>query len=76
MPYVNLTMAAGRTLEAKQSLMAAVAQAVHESLDTPLDTVRVWITEIDPEQMSVGGVPLDEVFRRRTADAEVTPAKS
>jgi 4-oxalocrotonate tautomerase len=69
MPYINVTLATGRTREAKQALMAAVAEAVHEAIDTPIETVRVWITEVDVEDMSIGGVPLDEVRRRRAAEA-------
>ena len=54
-PYVHVTLAEGRTKEQKRALMAAVAQAVHEALDTPLESVRVWITDMSrvnfPEQM-------------------------
>jgi 4-oxalocrotonate tautomerase len=71
MPYVHVTLAAGRSLEAKQALMSAVANAVHEAIDAPLDTIRVWVTEVDPKQMSVGGVPLDEVRRQRAAGTAV-----
>lgn len=69
MPYVQVTLAAGRTREAKQALMAAVSQAVHESIDAPLESVRVWITEVPPEEMAIGGVPLDEVRARSAREA-------
>lgn len=72
MPYINVTLATGRTREAKQTLMSAIAEAVHETIDAPLETVRVWITEVDAEDMSIGGVPLDEVRRRRAAEAGPT----
>ena len=68
MPYVHVTLASGRPLEAKQALMSAVAHAVHETIDAPLDTIRVWITEVDADQMSVGGIPLDEVRRQRVTE--------
>ena len=71
MPYVHVTLAAGRTLEAKQALMSAVANAVHDAIDAPRDTIRVWVTEVDPKQMSVGGVPLDEVRGQRAAGTAV-----
>jgi 4-oxalocrotonate tautomerase len=67
MPYINVTLATGRSTETKQTLMAAIAEAVHETIDAPLETVRVWITEIPVEEMSIGGVPLDEVRRQRAA---------
>jgi 4-oxalocrotonate tautomerase len=69
-PYVHVTLAEGRTLEQKQALMAGVAKAVHEALDAPLESVRVWITEVDPAQLSIGGVPLDEVRARRAAASQ------
>jgi phenylpyruvate tautomerase PptA (4-oxalocrotonate tautomerase family) len=47
--------------------MAAVTQAIHQTIGSPLDTVRVWITEVSPKEMSIGGVPLDEVRARRAA---------
>ena len=67
MPYVHVTLATGRTLEAKQALMSALANTVHETIGAPLDTIRVWITDVDPAQMSVGGIPLDEVRKQRAA---------
>jgi len=68
-PYVHVTLAEGRTKEQKRALMAGVAQAVHEALDAPLETVRVWITDVDPAQLSIGGVPLEEIRARRAAEA-------
>ena len=65
MPYVHVTLAAGRTPEAKRRLMASVSQAVHDALDTPMDSIRVWITEVPPEEMSVGGVALDVIRAER-----------
>ena len=38
-------MAAGRTPEQKRALLAAVTQAVQDSIDAPLDSIRVWISE-------------------------------
>lgn len=68
MPYIHVTLATGRSREAKQKLMSAIAQAAHETIGAPIETVRVWITDVDPEEMSIGGVPLDEVRRRRAAE--------
>jgi len=70
MPYVHVTLAEGRTLEAKQALMAAVAEAVHTSIGSDLDSIRVWTTEIAPEEMSVGGVSLAEIRARRAATVD------
>ena len=69
MPYINVTMASGRTLEAKQAMMAAIAEAVSSSIGCDRSAVRVWVTEVAPEQMSVGGTPLDQVLAERAAAA-------
>jgi 4-oxalocrotonate tautomerase len=65
MPYVHVTLATGRTPEQKRALMAGVAKAVHEAIDAPLENVRVWITDVDPAQLSIGGVALDEIQAKR-----------
>lgn len=65
MPYIHVTMARGRTVEQRAALMSAIANAAHESIGVPLESVRVWITECEVSDMSVGGVPLDEVRARR-----------
>lgn len=65
MPYIHVTMAVGRTLSERQGLMKALAKAAEECLGVRSTSVRVWVTEVPVEDMSVGGVPLDEVRRRR-----------
>ena len=67
MPYINVTLAAGRTTEQKQALMKAIAQTTQESLGADPETIRVWITEIPDEDMSTGGVPLHEIRAQRAA---------
>jgi 4-oxalocrotonate tautomerase len=67
MPYIHVTIASGRTLEQKQSLMKAIAQATQDTLEAIPEAIRVWITEVPPEEMSTGGVPLPEVRAQRAA---------
>ncbi|MCU1345056.1 MAG: hypothetical protein JWL70_1322 [Acidimicrobiia bacterium] len=69
MPYVHVTLAVGRTVEQKRALMAGIAEAVHEAIAAPMESVRVWITEVEPTQISVGGVALDELRVQRAAAA-------
>jgi 4-oxalocrotonate tautomerase len=73
MPFINVTIAAGRTIEQKQHLMRALTDAAHQAVGAPLDTIRVWINEIPAESMAVGGVPFDQVSAARQAAAEGTP---
>lgn len=69
MPYVQITIASGRSHEVKRSAMASVALALHEATGAPLETIHVWITEVDPSELSIAGVPLDELRARREAEA-------
>jgi 4-oxalocrotonate tautomerase len=57
MPLVQVTMVAGRTPEQKHALIRALSDAVAESLDTPVDRVRVAIYEVSGDEWGVGGVP-------------------
>lgn len=70
MPYIQVTLAEGRTTEQKQQLMTAITHAVEDAIGAALESIRVWIIDVPVEQMSVGGVPLDEVRRRRAAASQ------
>jgi 4-oxalocrotonate tautomerase len=56
MPIVNITLIEGRTDEDKERLHAKVADAIHEAIDAPKESIRVIINEVPPIQFSVGGV--------------------
>jgi len=55
MPLIQVNMAAGRTTEQKRALLHAVTQAVHESIGSPISSIRVWITEFDETEFIAGG---------------------
>jgi 4-oxalocrotonate tautomerase len=55
MPLVSITMAAGRPLEVRRRLVAAVTDAVATSLDLPSERIGVHLHELDPDQMARGG---------------------
>jgi 4-oxalocrotonate tautomerase len=69
MPLVNITLGKGRTDAQKRACLAAVANAVHETIGAELETIRVWFSEVEVTDFSVGGVTLDEVRAQRAADA-------
>jgi 4-oxalocrotonate tautomerase len=54
MPLVNVTMARGRTPEAKGKMLHAIADAIHESIGAPRDSIRVWVTEVESEDFLAG----------------------
>ncbi|MFJ6084957.1 4-oxalocrotonate tautomerase family protein [Streptomyces sp. NPDC092369] len=60
MPIVTVSLAQGRTPQQLRACLAAVHQAVTESLDVPDASVRVLLTEVPPTLWSSGGVTLEE----------------
>ncbi|OLF14173.1 hypothetical protein BLA60_03205 [Actinophytocola xinjiangensis] len=58
MPFIQVTMAAGRTAEQKRALLAALADAVETSTGTPRTSVRAWIVEVEPAEVIAGGTIL------------------
>jgi 4-oxalocrotonate tautomerase len=57
MPFVEVTLIAGRTPEKKRELMKRLTDAVEETIDAPRESIRVVLREVPPEHWAVGGVP-------------------
>jgi 4-oxalocrotonate tautomerase len=56
MPIVDITLIEGRTDEDKTRLLQKVADAIHEAIAAPKETIRIIIREVPPNHFSVGGV--------------------
>jgi 4-oxalocrotonate tautomerase len=69
MPFIQVTLGAGRTDEQKQQLVRAVSQAAAEAVGVPETGVRVWLVEVPSDLVMVGGQSLAE----RTAAAGQAP---
>ena len=54
MPLVSVTMARGRTPEAKSKMLQAIADAIHESIGAPRDSIRVWVNEVEGTDFLAG----------------------
>lgn len=54
MPIIQITMLEGRNNELIEACIRNVAQTVHESLGTPLTSIRVIITEVPKNRFAVG----------------------
>ncbi len=54
MPLVSVTMARGRTPEAKSKMLHAIADAIHESIGAPRDSIRVWVNEVEDTDFLAG----------------------
>lgn len=57
MPFVEITLIAGRTREQKRKLFEAVTAAVAEHADVKPEAVRIVLREVPAEHWAVGGVP-------------------
>ncbi len=60
MPLVEIRLLEGRSNDQKKALLAAVTGAVRDSLGSPLETIRVWIQEVPPEEFMAAGVLASE----------------
>jgi len=63
MPFIQVTLAEGRTDAQKQDLVKAVSKAAAEAVGVPETGVRVWLVEIPSDLVMVGGETLAERTR-------------
>ncbi|MGA2363331.1 MAG: 2-hydroxymuconate tautomerase [Candidatus Aminicenantales bacterium] len=56
MPLIEIHLLEGRTDEQKKALLAAVTRAVHESINAPLETIRVWVQEFSSKEYMAAGL--------------------
>jgi len=55
MPLIEIHLLEGRSAEQKKKLLASVTEAVVESIDAPLQSIRVWIHEMTEDDYMVAG---------------------
>jgi 4-oxalocrotonate tautomerase len=55
MPLIEIHLLEGRSPEQKKKLLASVTEAVHESLGSPLASIRVWINELTRDDYMASG---------------------
>lgn len=60
MPIVSISVAKGRDAETLRKCIRAVHEAVRDSLGAPEASIRVLVTEVEPELWSSGGQTLAE----------------
>jgi len=60
MPLVEIHLLEGRTKEQKKALLEAVTAAVHQSIQAPLDSIRVWIQEFPSDEFMSAGILASE----------------
>lgn len=57
MPFAEITIIEGRSKKKKAALIAKVTDAIVDSLDAPIESVRVCIREIPADNWGIAGVP-------------------
>jgi 4-oxalocrotonate tautomerase len=73
MPLVRVDLMEGRPPELIEELHRKLAELVAETLDTPIERVRTYITQFPPESWGIGGVPAS-VARREDVEARARAA--
>lgn len=74
MPLVRVDIMEGRPPEVIEELHRRLAELVAETLDTPIERVRTYITQFPPEAWGIGGVPAS-VVRREEVEARAAAAR-
>ncbi len=57
MPLIQVTMVEGRTTDQKHALIRNLSAAMADTLEVPLERIRVAIYEISPDEWGIGGEP-------------------
>jgi 4-oxalocrotonate tautomerase len=60
LPIVSINIVKGRDAETLRGCVRAVHEAVRDSLGVPDSSVRVLVTEVEPEHWSSGGQTMAE----------------
>jgi 4-oxalocrotonate tautomerase len=58
MPFVQVTLMEGRTVEQKHDLIKKVTEAVNDALGGDPQRIRVAIYEVSSDDWGIGGVPV------------------
>ena len=65
MPFIQITIAQGHDAATKRALVTRVSAAAAAATGTPEAAFRVWIVEVDQNEVSVGGTILADQRRER-----------
>ena len=63
MPFAQIYMLEGRTVEQKKAVIEKVTQALHEATGAPVENVRVWIQDVPKANWSIAGVSAKDLGR-------------
>lgn len=55
MPIATVNILEGRSEEKKELLIEKMTLAIHESLDAPIETIRIIVNEMPKKHYGIGG---------------------
>lgn len=58
MPFIQVTMLEGRTVEQKHELMRLLSEVTAEVLGGDVERIRVALYEVGRDDWAIGGVPM------------------
>ena len=58
MPFIQVTMLEGRTVEQKHELMRRLTEVAADTLGGDIQRVRVALYEVNADEWAIGGVPV------------------
>lgn len=73
MPLVTISIMNGRPVEQIEQMIRSVSEAIAGSLDAPIETVRIVVTEMADHQYGIGGKPWPQIKAERAAAAAADP---
>lgn len=60
MPLIEVTLVEGRKPEQLRALISALTRAVHDTVEAPVENIRVVIREVPPTHWAAGDVTIAE----------------
>ncbi len=78
MPIIQVNMLEGRTVSQKRAMIAAVTDAMVETLGVKRESVRIMINEMHPEHFAVSGTSAGEqpLSQRSDGSGHAAPSAS
>lgn len=71
MPFIDVTLVEGRTPEQLRTLIDKLTQAASESVDAPVESIRVVVREVPTSHWAAGNVTIAE--RRAAQQSPASP---
>ncbi len=66
MPFVQVTIVEGRTVEQKRALIQGITEACVSAVDATPENVRIAIYEVSPDEWGVAGETVTQIRARNS----------